>query len=246
MDFKLTHIGETDSTNRWLRENGSNDDAVVVADYQSAGRGCGKNTWESERGKNLLFSMLWHPIGFPASRQFQISQAVSLALCEVLALYIKEVEIKWPNDIYHQNRKLAGMLIENRLNGAFLKDSIIGIGLNVNQQHFVSDAPNPVSLCQILGQEVDREELLNNILTGIWKELHQLSTCDPARLKARYTARLYRRTGSHWFRDTATGRLFTGSITDIEDDGHLMLCDDNGQALHYAFKEVEFIERVKR
>ncbi len=244
MDFKLTHIGETDSTNRWLRENGNGDDAVVVADYQSAGRGCGKNTWESEREKNLLFSVLWHPVEFPASRQFQISQAVSLALCDVLGAYIDDVEVKWPNDIYHHDRKLAGMLIENRLNGAFLKDCIIGIGLNVNQQCFVSDAPNPVSLCQILGHEVDRKTLFNDILNSIWKELRQLSTCDPALLKERYTARLYRRTGSHRFRDTATGKLFTGAIADIEADGHLVIMSDeegHGRKLRFSFKEVEFL-----
>ena len=137
MDFKIVHIDETDSTNRWLKDYPlplpAGEDVVVVADYQTAGKGCGSNAWESERGKNLTFSMLIHPEGIPANEQFRITEVVSVALCETLEPYIKKkVEIKWPNDVYVGDRKICGILIENRLQGSVIKDSIIGIGLNVN------------------------------------------------------------------------------------------------------------------
>ncbi len=158
MEFKIVHIEETDSTNRWLRSFGSKEDRniggansetsiVVVADYQTAGKGCGTNTWESERGKNLTFSMLIHPKGIPANQQFHITEIVSVALCKMLQSYIyNKVEIKWPNDIYVDDKKICGILIENRLQRTDIKDCIIGIGLNVNQTVFKSDAPNPVSI----------------------------------------------------------------------------------------------------
>ena len=138
MDYKVIHIDETDSTNRWLRSFVSVDNiktVVVTAEYQTAGKGCGTNSWESERGKNLTFSMLIHPKDIPANQQFHITEVVSVALCMTLEPYIyNKVEIKWPNDIYVGDKKICGMLIENRLQGSEIKDSIIGIGLNVNQK----------------------------------------------------------------------------------------------------------------
>ena len=154
VEWKIIHIDETDSTNRWIKENGSGD-MVVVADYQTAGRGCGTNKWESERGKNLLFSILIHPVEVPVMRQFHISMAISMAIFDALEQYIGDVSIKWPNDIYWRNGKLGGILIENRLQGGCIKDCIIGIGLNVNQEQFFSDAPNPVSLKQIHAEDTD-------------------------------------------------------------------------------------------
>ncbi len=164
MDWKIIHIDETDSTNRWLREQGGEEDVVVWADYQTAGKGQGTNSWESERGKNLTFSVLLHPQDIPANKQFSISMLVSLALCEALGQHIGDLSIKWPNDIYWRNAKIAGILIEHRISGSLIRDSIIGIGLNVNQRHFLSDAPNPVSLWQICEQDTDREMLLCEFL----------------------------------------------------------------------------------
>ena len=137
---------------------------VVVADNQTEGRGCGTNRWESERGQNLLFSLMIHPENLPANQQFQISMAISLAIIDALGQMVGDLSIKWPNDIYWRNGKLAGILIENTLKGNLIKDSIIGVGLNVNQRKFHSDAPNPVSLWQITGQETNREQLLKDIL----------------------------------------------------------------------------------
>ena len=231
VEWKIVHIDETDSTNRWIKENGSGD-MVVVADYQTAGRGCRTNKWESERGKNLLFSILIHPVEVPVMRQFHISMAISMAIFDALEQYIGDVSIKWPNDIYWRNGKLGGILIENRLQGGCIKDCIIGIGLNVNQEQFFSDAPNPVSLKQIHAEDTDREQLLRDILA----RFEQYMTQD---VKARYLAHLYRRKGFHPYTDKQGA--FMAELVDVEADGHLLLRDDNGTQRRYAFKEVTFI-----
>ena len=232
MDFKLIHIEETDSTNRWLKAHGEGK-MVVVADYQTAGKGCGTNSWESERGKNLTFSMLIHPTDIPASQQFRITEVVSVALCEVLEQYIGDVSIKWPNDIYMGDKKICGVLIENRLQGNVIVDSIIGIGLNVNQTEFVSDAPNPVSLRQLLGREIDREALLHDFL----ETLETVSSSETT--YSAYRNKLFRMGKQAVFSDE-TGR-FEGTIQDVETDGRLLIKDLSGQARRYAFKEVQFV-----
>ena len=232
MDFKVIRIEETDSTNRWLKAHGNESNLCVVAEYQTAGKGCGTNSWESERGKNLTFSMLIHPTDIPASEQFRITEIVSVAICEVLEQYIGDVSIKWPNDIYVGERKICGILIENRLQGSVMKDSIIGIGLNVNQTVFVSDAPNPVSLWQISEHETDCAQLLDEILA----KFGELVAQD---VRPQYLARLYRRQGYHPFVDQ--DGAFMAELTGVEEDGHLLLQDDNGHQRRYAFKEVTFI-----
>ena len=206
------------------------EDQVVWADYQTAGRGCGANRWESERGKNLLFSMMIHPENLPANKQFQISMAISLAIVDALGQLVGDLCIKWPNDIYWRNGKLAGILIENTLKGNFIKDSIIGVGLNVNQREFHSDAPNPVSLWQITSQETDREQLLKDIL-------NRLDFGEA--LKECYMKLLYRRKGFHPYTDKED--VFMAEIAGVEDDGHLLLIDEDGKERRYAFKEVTFI-----
>ena len=242
MDWKIIHIDEVDSTNNWLREHAnsspdslSNDSPIcVVAEYQTAGKGCGTNRWESERGKNLLISLLIHPTEVSANRQFAISQWVSVALCELLERYTqKKVQIKWPNDIYVEDKKIAGILIENTLHGDHIKDSIIGIGLNVNQWEFHSDAPNPVSLCQLLGHELNKEALLDEFLQG--KPMVSPEETDGFR----YGNRLYRK-GQFATYEDQNGR-FQATLYDVEPDGHLILNDESGQQRRYAFKEVQFI-----
>jgi BirA family biotin operon repressor/biotin-[acetyl-CoA-carboxylase] ligase len=233
MEWEIIHIAETDSTNRWLRGRGGEGDMVVVADYQTAGKGQGTNSWESERGKNLLFSVLYHPQRIPANRQFHISMAVSLAIADALGEHIGDVSIKWPNDIYWRNAKICGILIENRLLGQTIRDSIIGVGVNVNQRQFHSNAPNPVSLWQIHGHETDRELLLQSILDKFTLYINKKE------IKTQYLHQLYRRKGFHPYADKEGS--FMAEIVDVEDDGHLLLCDDNGQQRRYAFKEVSFV-----
>ena len=273
MEFKVIHIDETDSTNGWLREFATDEHRItrkndiedvrrdfreipchsdanitVVAEYQTAGKGCGSNTWESERGKNLTFSVLLHPTEIRANWQFRISEAVSVALCETLERYFRtlspsdsypelgeqEVTIKWPNDIYVGDRKICGILIENRLKGSTITDSIVGIGLNVNQREFRSDAPNPVSIYQLTGEETDREALLQAFL----KELSKAFEMEPEALSQSYRSRLYRKEGMHRFSDSQGA--FDAKVLNVLDDGRLVLLDTEGKARMYAFKEVQF------
>ena len=232
VEWKIVHIDETDSTNRWLREQGGEENMVVWADYQTAGRGCGTNHWESERGKNLTFSMLLHPHDVPAQKQFRISRAISLAICKALGQHIGDLSIKWPNDIYWRDGKIGGILIEVTLQGNKVKDCIIGIGLNINQRVFRSDAPNPVSMWQICEQETDCEQLLQEILQAFQEYMGKSN-------KDEYQSMLYRRKGFHPYADK--DGAFMAEIIDVEDDGHLLLRDDNGQLRRYAFKEVTFV-----
>ena len=249
MDFKIIHIAETDSTNRWLQsslgtvpnEFLSKDslgtvpsELCVVADFQTAGKGCGSNSWESERGKNLTFSMLIHPEGIPANAQFRITEVVSVALCETLERIINnKVSIKWPNDIYVGDRKICGILIENRLQGSAIKDCIIGIGLNVNQRVFLSDAPNPVSLYQLTGQETDLDALLHQFLAAFERVYRGKTSCFD------YRERLFRKGKDSLFKDKTS--CFSARLTDVLPDGRLLLVDNQGRDRLYAFKEVQFV-----
>ena len=244
MDFKIVHIDEIDSTNRWLRRFLATEEPcpseanmIVVAKYQTAGKGCGTNSWESERGKNLTFSLLIHPTEITADCQFRISEAVSLALCETLDGYVtdRQVSVKWPNDIYVDDCKICGMLIENRVRGRLMTDSIIGIGLNVNQREFLSDAPNPVSLVQLLGHEVALEPLLQAFL----QKFEPMLQMHPETLGKAYRNRLYRRGTEHEYRDGKG--LFRAKLLNVLDDGRLVLLDTEGKARIYAFKEVQFV-----
>ena len=232
MEWEIIHINETDSTNRWLREHGGEQDMVVWTDYQTAGKGLGANSWESERGSNLLFSILYHPHDIPSNRQFSISMAISLAIADALGEQIGDVSIKWPNDIYWRNAKICGILIEHRLAGQTIRESIIGIGINVNQRQFKSDAPNPISLWQIHGHETDKEALLHHILDKFTHYRHQ-------DMKQRYVSMLYRRKGFHPYCDQEGA--FMAEFVDVEEDGHLLLLKEDGRQCRYAFKEVQYI-----
>ena len=243
---QISHIRleQTDSTNRYLRELASkeqalataNDMIVVTAEYQTAGRGCGRNSWESERGKNLLFSLLCHPSHILPSQQFVLSMMISVAITEVLKRFVAEVTIKWPNDIYVGDRKIAGILIECRVQGGCLRDCLIGVGLNANQTEFLSDAPNPVSLMQLIGHTFDIEQLLQEIL----ETFQQIYTADCREdVAAKYKSLLYRRTGSWPYADK--NGSFLAELVDVTEDGTLILCDKVGQERHYAFKEVAFM-----
>ena len=162
------HLDEVDSTNTFLsayvRADASCRCVVADADYQTGGRGQRGNHWESQRGANLLFTAALYDVPVAPTEQFLLSQLVSLVtlrvLCSVLPADADRFRIKWPNDIYFDDRKVGGILIEHQLSPSHILRTIVGVGLNVNQRQFVSDAPNPVSLCQIAHHDFDRRPLL--------------------------------------------------------------------------------------
>jgi BirA family biotin operon repressor/biotin-[acetyl-CoA-carboxylase] ligase len=246
--IRFVSLDETDSTNRYclhqLDETTLSSEqpvrmVVVSTDYQSAGRGQGTNSWESERGQNLLFSILCHPTWVPVRMQFVLSKCIALALRDTLSALVDNITIKWPNDIYYNDLKICGILIENRLSGGRIKDCVIGVGLNVNQLKFHSDAPNPVSLCQIVGHEVNRSQLLNDIVRRFDDFLKVCQSGDYGGIADAYESCLYRLRGYHLYRDKK-GK-FEAAIVEVEDDGHLILRDRSGMIREYMFKEVEYI-----
>lgn len=237
---QIIRLDETHSTNNYLREllagEALPEGSLVIADFQTAGKGQVGNSWESEAGKNLMFSLLLYPDFLPANRQFLISQIASLSVKETLDGYVDSVTVKWPNDIYWKNRKICGMLIENDLSGQHLYCSVIGIGLNINQEVFRSNAPNPVSLTQITGKTYDREELLNRFLRIFFNYYCLLLQEKEEEIRAAYMAALYRGDGYYPYADE-NGR-FEARIHAIEPTGHLILQLRDGERRRYAFKEV--------
>lgn len=241
-DIKQISLDETDSTNRFLREYQGDEGrrmTVAVAKYQTSGRGQGANSWESERGKNLTFSVKTHPKGVPANRQFVMLEAMALAIRDVLSTYADGITIKWPNDIYWRDRKISGTLSECSLNKGTVKDCIIGTGININQTVFTSDAPNPVSLLQITGMETNVGDVLDKLTRRFSRLLELINAGGYDGIHEAYLAALYRRNGSFRYRDKEGE--FTGVIETVEPNGHLLLRKDNGGVGEYAFKEVEFI-----
>lgn len=243
MNVKVLYIEEVSSTNDYLRNYKAptgEDMTVVWTDFQSAGRGQGSNRWESERGKNLTFSVLTHPRKVPADRQYALSMAIALAVKEALCHFVEDITVKWPNDVYWKNQKISGTLIETSLQGNLIKNCIFGTGININQQNFKGDAPNPISLCQILGREIDRQEVMRLTIKALQQQLEIIDNGGIEMLHAAYLAALYRREGMHPYRD-AKG-LFMARIVGVQPDGHLVLERNNGTRSYYAFKEVQFVK----
>ncbi len=237
------YLDAIDSTNTYLSTIASQCEhgTVVVAREQFAGRGQRGNTWESEPGRNLTFSILLRPETIDAKRQFAVSEIVSVAIVNVLRQFIKDrkVSIKWPNDIYVDDMKISGILIENSLMGNRIDHSIVGIGLNVNQMKFFSDAPNPVSLVAVTGQEVELKQLLENICSEILNQMEfTVGEEELAVLHQKYFEMLWRNDRYYSYRDCATGELFEASIVDVAHSGLITLQSTDGSQRVYAFKEV--------
>ena len=233
--ISILRLDEIDSTNTYVAKNATHlESAVIVTtDHQTAGRGQRGNSWESESGMNLTFTMLMRPEKFPAIRQFFLSEAVAVAIVDVIGEELEIfAEIKWPNDIYWRDNKLAGILIEHAVMGREIMHTIIGVGLNVNQTKFVSDAPNPISLRQILinsGEKgdtiIDRDSLLEKIGTRIEENILSL-TDDKAleRMHDKYMRRLWRNNHQVYkFRDVESGRIYSGIVGEIEPTGHISI-----------------------
>lgn len=216
---------------------------VIHTPEQTAGRGQKGNTWESETGKNVIFSMLLKKPMVPVANQFYISEAVSVAIVEVLSQYIGEFSIKWPNDIYHDDRKVCGILIEHSIMGSSINHSILGVGINVNQVEFKSDAPNPVSLAQLLDRDVDVDDVLHRVCEAIEKRCAFDAYTNDAfdALHNEYLSLLYRKDDKYHRFVLPEGDEFGAKIVEVEPTGMLVLERENGMQERFAFKEVGFV-----
>lgn len=240
---RIIILQQTDSTSSYMARNAAamRHGDVVAAVSQTAGRGQRGNSWEASPGLNVTMSMMLRPASWLVSRSFGISEAVALAVCDTIAGVTAghvSAMIKWPNDIYVADSKIAGILIENALRGPMVDRSIVGIGLNVNQPEFVSDAPNPVSLRQITGREHPVRDVLETLSTCVMRRLRQLETAGADALHVEYMSRMWRGKGWHPFVVTATGERFVASVDSVALTGHLTLVTDAGHRRTYAFKEV--------
>lgn len=234
-------LEETASTNTELRgmvdaEHGT----VVAARCQTAGRGQRGNTWESAAGANLTFSILVRPKAIPPSKQMAISRAVSLAIVRWLDRYLKEeATIKWPNDIYVGDKKICGILIEHVLTSGRIDRTIIGVGININQREFLSDAPNPVSLSQLTGEIYPLDIMLEEVAEAILRHVDAEDGAGGGLTESDYMSRLWRREGYYRYRDA--GGEFIARIVGVAGDGMLTLERADGKQSTYAFKEVTAI-----
>jgi BirA family biotin operon repressor/biotin-[acetyl-CoA-carboxylase] ligase len=212
---------------------------IVRAAFQSAGRGQMGNYWESEADKNLLISIILYPSNIDPADQFLISMTMSLGISDFLDRHISGCKIKWPNDIYVNNDKIAGILIENSVMDNRLLYSIAGIGLNINQKEFLSDAPNPVSLSLLTGCQYDPEVCLSQLSESIGKWYIKLKSGHRNEIRENYLSKLYRLNEWTIFHDE--GGTFNGRILSAKDDGTLQIERDHGEIREYLFREVSFI-----
>jgi BirA family biotin operon repressor/biotin-[acetyl-CoA-carboxylase] ligase len=239
---KYIHFEQLTSTNDYLKEYEDIEEGelvVVSADNQTAGRGQRGNSWESAEGQNLLFSILIRPYHVQADEQFILSEAIALSMQRTLDRYTSDIRIKWPNDIYWKDRKIAGTLIENRLCGTSIERSVLGTGLNVNQKTFVGNAPNPVSLLQITGMKMSTEKLLHEIMEQFANFCQAIENGERKYIYEQYFHVLYHNDGFYQYAD-ANG-VFEATITGIEPSGVIVLTDRSGRQRYYAFKEVKSI-----
>ena len=252
---KRYHLPEVQSTNTYLLDllaQGTTlpDTTVIYTLRQTAGRGQMGNSWESEMDKNILFSMLLCPTFLPIREQFLLSQICSLGIVEALDELIcaqqlqdeVKLSIKWPNDIYAGDGKLCGILIENRLMGGTLQHSVLGVGINVNQEKWIGNAPNPVSL-KMLGIQTDPLTVLDLVtkhiveLYNAFRDNKEMANV----IRERYMQRLYRKDGYYAYYDPAKDEHFDAEIAGVDAQGPLMLRLPSGEVRSYWFKEVKFV-----
>ena len=238
----IYHFDTTASTNDDARDEKYREGDVVWADFQTAGRGQRGHEWHSRKGENLTFSVVLEPSFVPIAEQFAVSEVVALSLVDMLSEYGIAAKIKWTNDIYVGDRKLIGILIEHSLASATLRRTIVGVGINVNQTEFDPSLPNPVSMAQLLGRELNVEDVLQCFLKRLQENYELLREIKNSQLAShhRYNSLLYRKNEYHTYA-LPNGEKFSAKILGTAPNGVLCLEDTEGKTKDYLFKEVEFV-----
>jgi BirA family transcriptional regulator, biotin operon repressor / biotin---[acetyl-CoA-carboxylase] ligase len=240
----IIELKEADSTNSYasgLLINKPAEGTVIIAHSQKKGRGRRGASWESEAGKNLTFSMILYPSFLDLKNQFFLSIVVSLGIYDYASSIINDtgIKIKWPNDIYYNDKKLAGILIENTVKTEQIAGTVAGIGLNINQLCFLSDAPNPVSLKQITKQDHDLKKAFAKLVKFIESRYLQLKAGQTIQLKKDYMDCLYRFNEIHIYK--VNGKEIKGKITDVLTEGQLVVDTLDGQSKSFNFSEIQFV-----
>jgi len=241
----MIRLQEVDSTNRfmmdWLTKEKVNEGTIVITEFQTAGRGTDGSLWESERGRNLTFSFVLYPHFLAIEAQFYLNKVISLGLYDVVNELIAgdaPVRIKWPNDVYAGDRKIAGMLIQNGVKGSQFEYSVIGIGLNVNQEKFHGDSANPVSLKMITGRDFSLEEILDLTILKIENRIIQLREGKKQEIDRDYLEVLYRynQLSSYHYKE----KQIQAKILGVNRYGQLQLEIPGDKIIECDLKEIKF------
>ncbi len=243
---KIIRLNSVDSTNEYalgLYRNKvpPDDGTVVISDTQTNGKGLDKNKWESESGKNLTFSICLYPHFLPVEMQFEMNKALSLGIYDFIKEMVpnEKVTVKWPNDIYINNEKVAGILINNTISGNILDFSVAGFGININQTKFVSDAPNPVSLIKYLGNELNLDECLDLVCKKLDARYEQMKAGHFSQLDSGYLKSLFKINENSRF--IYNGKVISAMITGVSEYGHLKLTTKTGESLECDLKKIVFL-----
>lgn len=253
---EIVFLPSVDSTNNYVKSLAGRSALphlyTVCTWCQTAGRGQQGNSWESEQGKNLSFTTVLDASSLSQERLWLVSEVCALAVAETLREFEIEAEVKWPNDVYVGDKKICGILIETVLQGKAVRCCLAGIGVNVNQTIFRSDAPNPVSMKNITGREYDKEDVLRRIISAL-DRLWQQAEDDESALRTLYMSRLYRRKGLWLWRrreaDAAPVQIvlqpapdaFAAGIENVDVQGRLVLRQQDGTLETFCFKEIQYV-----
>lgn len=239
---KLFHLPHCTSTSSYLidliKRNSVSEGAIVITDNQTNGRGQHGSKWESEPEQNLTFSILLNPIFLPIQEQFNLSMTISIAIATALRPFLPcPIKLKWPNDIYANNKKLGGVLIENQVQYDTYKVAVVGIGINVNQYHFTNS--KAVSILNFRGIQHNLNSIFQRIIIAIENEYLNLKNGKKSQIKLQYLKSLYKLNTVSRFK-TQSGDFF-GKIVNVDEDGKLSV-EIEGIIKKFLFKEISFLE----
>lgn len=239
---RLQRFDTLDSTNNYasklIREGQPEEGTVIMADFQTYGKGQRNNIWQSDKNSNIIISIILFPEFLPPDMQFYLSMSLSLGITEHLKNFNLHPRIKWPNDIYIGKKKIAGILIENAIMNHAIRNSVLGIGLNVNQKQFSTDLPNPTSMIAELKSECNIMEVLKSLLFSVEKWLTKLYNKEYNVIKISYEKNMLFR--NEWVNFSQGKTIFSGKITGINEAGQLLITDEKKSVKVFDFKEVEY------
>ena len=243
----ILELDETESTNTYatnlIKEIQVAEGTVVFTHNQTKGRGQVGNTWQAEDGKNLTFSMVLHPGFLSVDKQFYLSKITSLAVFGMLTDFLNtslyDIKIKWPNDILVNDRKIAGILIENMLRGNFLQSSVIGAGININQQSFNNVDKKVTSLGILLQKDFDLKEMLHIFCKHFEALYLSLKQNRFDKISQTYFQHLYK--FNEWAVYQSKNQKFTAKIIKVEESGLLVLTTEQNEEVKFNFKEIQLI-----
>jgi BirA family biotin operon repressor/biotin-[acetyl-CoA-carboxylase] ligase len=244
--FRIIRLKEVESTNSFVRlclEKGEDlrHGTIVLTENQTAGKGTGSNSWHSEAGKNLILSILLKPERLSPEKQFILNKAMALAVSDFVEALLPayKIRIKWPNDIYIEDKKVAGILISNTIKGDKLDDVIVGIGININQENFPGEIPNPASLSMFSDTKLNLNDCLKFLCRFLNHRYEEIICGEIQKITDEYNSKLYRLNEIHGF--IKEGESFTAEITGVSEYGQLQLKSSKGEDLLFGFKEVEYV-----